>query len=160
MALPAREVLVFPRFRSRHRNSIIRIFVLLSAFSLACCDEEKQTTQLKEVIDVQATCSEDDGGQRDGYAGKIFRWQTVKTGSISTYGTLFGKVDSPRQPDTTKPSQDELPPQVSFSQIDIDTDLQKWTLHGVSSLRGSTEAPIKTYDSTCEIEVVRREIHK
>jgi hypothetical protein len=38
---------------------------------------------LKEVIDIQGTCSEDHVGQRDDYAGEIVRWQAVDTGKKS-----------------------------------------------------------------------------
>ena len=73
------------------KTMIVPISALFSILSLAACDEDKTENhyQLKEVIDVQGTCSEDHVGQRDNYAGQIVRWQTVETGKISTYGFLF-----------------------------------------------------------------------
>jgi hypothetical protein len=74
--------------------SAISLAVLLTG--TAACDEEKPTDHyiLKEVIDVQGTCSEDHVGQIDSYAGQIVRWQTVRTGTILTYGFVTKKGDA------------------------------------------------------------------
>jgi hypothetical protein len=56
---------------------IRRVFTLVALLiSITACDEKKAETKyvLKEVIDVQGTCSEDHVGRRDNYAGQIVRW--------------------------------------------------------------------------------------
>lgn len=136
---------------------------MLVALSVAvtACDEKKPDSRyvLKEVIDVQGTCSEDHVRLRDNYAGQIVRWQAVDTGKVSTYGFLFKKEGDLAQilDEVTHPTVYHTPESLSFLEINIDTDQPKWVLHGVSDRGGeSSDSPISGYDSTCELEVVKR----
>jgi hypothetical protein len=54
------------------------------------------------------------------------------------------------------PTVYRTPRQLSFLEIDIDTDQPKWTLHGVSDGGESPEDAIQGYNSTCELEVLKR----
>jgi hypothetical protein len=54
------------------------------------------------------------------------------------------------------PTVYHTPRQLSFLEIDIDTDQPKWTLHGVSDRGEIPENAIQGYNSTCELEVVKR----
>jgi hypothetical protein len=137
---------------------IIFVLALPSMLSLAACDEEKPENVLKEAIDVEGTCSEDHVKQRDDYSGQIVRWQSVKTGKILTYGFLFkkGSVTDHILDEVNHPTVYHTPRQLSFLEIDIDTDQPKWTLHGVSDRGETPEDAIQGYNSTCELEVVKR----
>lgn len=128
---------------------------------VTACDEKKPESQsaLKEVIDVQGTCSEDHVKLRDNYAGQIVRWQAVDTGKVSTYGFLFKEGDLAQHilDEVIHPTVYHTPESLSFLEIDVDTDQPKWVLHGVSD-RGSedSDSPTSGYDSTCDVEVVKR----
>lgn len=114
---------------------------------------------LKEVIDVQGTCSEDHVKQRDDYAGQIVRWQAVDTGKVSTYGFLFKKGDAAQHilDEVTHPTVYHTPETLSFLEIGIDTDQPKWVLHGISNRGGeSSDSLISGYNSTCDLEVIKR----
>jgi len=136
---------------------VIVIGVGVVALFVAYSDSYAQTTKDKykliEAIDVQGECWEDHVGQRDKYAGQIVRWQSVATGTISTYGFLFrpflaeGAVD-----EVTHPTVYHTAPIMEFPEIDIDTDQPKWVIHGASD-RGENE---QGYDSTCNVDVVKR----
>jgi hypothetical protein len=142
----------------RERPPHLFLLVALS-IAITACDEEKPKNHyvLKEVVDVQGTCSEDHVGQRDEYAGQIVRWQTVETGEVLTYGFVVKKGDFVQQTfdEVTHPTAYHTPENLQFSEIDIDTDQPKWVLHGVSN-RGEEGEPIKGYDSTCDLDVVKR----
>jgi hypothetical protein len=136
------------------------LFVALSVAISGCEKEEPRDHYvLKEVIDVQGTCWEDHVGRRDSYAGQIVRWQAVEAEKISTYGFLFKEEDLTQHiiDEVTHPTVYHTPWRLSFLEIDIDTSQPKWELHGVSD-RGddSPEAETKGYDSTCDLEVVKR----
>jgi hypothetical protein len=141
----------------------IRHTLLLVAFSVAitaCGEKEaKKPYVLKEVIDVQGMCSEDHVGQRDNYAGQIVRWESVDTGKIFTYGFLAKTGDLAQHilEEVTHSTVYHTPESLSFLEIDIDTSQPKWVLHGVSD-RGenSSEGRTSGYNSTCDLEVVRR----
>jgi hypothetical protein len=149
-------------------DKIMRRVFMLVALSVwtAACEEKNPKDQyvLKEVIDVQGTCSEDHVGQRDNYAGQIVRWQAVDTGKISTYGFL-SKEGDPTQHISERvahPHVYHTPDMISFLEIDIDTDQPKWLLHGVSdrgaenTSDGADDADIKGYNSTCNLDVAKR----
>ena len=146
----------------RFPDGIAHRTLLLVALSVAitACDEKKPERQyvLKEVIDVQGTCSEDHVGQRDNYAGQIVRWQAVDTGKTSTYGFVFKTGDFSQHilDEVTHPTVYHTPEQISFLEIGIDTDQPKWVLHGVSDREEDPSEPIRGYDSTCDLEVVKR----
>jgi hypothetical protein len=115
---------------------------MFPAFLLVSCDADKPQNrdQLKEVIDVQGTCSADQVGSigHDGavdiYAGKIYRWQEGQTGKIVVYGVLF-KTNDPveRLSDRPQPAQTPILRKVSFSQIDTDTSLPRWIQYATPS---------------------------
>jgi hypothetical protein len=147
-----------PVFANNMRRTIM--LVVLS-IAITACDESKPKSQyaLKEVIDVQGTCSEDHVKLRDNYAGQIVRWQAVDTGEVSTYGFLSKEGDLAQHviDEVTHPTVYHTPEMISFLEIDIDTNQPKWVLHGVSDRGGeSSDSLISGYDSTCELEVVKR----
>jgi hypothetical protein len=131
---------------------------------VTACDEKKPENRyvLKEVIDVQGMCSEDHVGRRDDYAGEIVRWQAVDTGKMLTYGFVFKKGDSAQHivDEVTHPTVYHTPDIISLEEIDVDTAEPKWVLHGVSDRstekESSDSSAIKGYDSTCNLEVVKR----
>jgi hypothetical protein len=129
------------------------------SISIAGCGEEKPNTRflLKEVIDVEGTCWEDHVGQHDSYGGQIVRWQSTETGKISTYGFLAKRGDFAQHilDEVTHPTVYHTPMRLAFLEISIDTNQPKWVLHGLSD-RGAEGEPIKGYNSTCNIEVVKR----
>jgi hypothetical protein len=137
---------------------IILIVALPAMFSLAACDDEKSQNVLKEAIDVQGSCSEDHVAKRDDYAGQIVRWQMADTGKIMKYGFVSKKGNFTDQilDEVTHPNVYHTPRQISFFEIDIDTDQPKWTLHGVSDRGESPQDPNQGYNSTCDLEVVKR----
>jgi hypothetical protein len=137
---------------------VIFVVALPAMFSLAACDEEKPKNVLKEAIDVQGSCSEDHVGQRDDYAGQIVRWQMADTGKSFRYGFLFkkGNLNDQILDEVTHPYVYHTPLQISFLEINIDTDEPKWTLHGVSDRAESPEDSVQGYNSTCDLEVVKR----
>jgi hypothetical protein len=151
----ANRIMPFP-------DGIARGTFLLVALSVAvtACGEGKSKEQyvLKEVIDVQGTCSEDHVRQRDNYAGQIVRWQAIDTGKISTYGFLSksGDVTQHVLDEVTHPTVYHTPERISFLEIDIDTDQPKWVLHGVSDREEDSSEPTRGYNSTCDLEVVKR----
>jgi hypothetical protein len=128
--------------------------LIIVAITVASCDDEKPEYTLKEVIDVQGTCAEDHVGQEDHYAGQIVRWQSVKNGAVSTYGFL-SKPLLPKDviDEATHPTVYHTPLTMSFMKIEIDTSQPAWVLHGVSDRGEESE---QGYDSTCELEVVKR----
>jgi hypothetical protein len=138
--------------------NIIFIAVFPAAFSLVACDETKPENVLKEAIDVRGTCSEDHVRQRDEYDGQIVRWQMADTGKILTYGFLFkkGNLADQIRDEVTNPYVYHTPRQISFLEIEVDTDQPKWTLHGVSDRGESPEDAIQGYNSTCDLEVIKR----
>jgi hypothetical protein len=134
------------------------LLAALSTLVSGCDDEKKNPYVLKEVIKVQGECWENHVGKRDNYSGQIVRWQTVETGEISTYGFLSIPFSAERTLDeVTHPTVYHMPSVLSFMEIDIDTNQPNWVLHGVSD-RGENS---QGYDSTCEVEVVKRgmELH-
>jgi hypothetical protein len=131
----------------------------LLAISITACDDEKPKNHhvLQEVIDVQGTCWENHVGQRDSYAGHIVRWQTVETGKILTYGFVSMAFSAQRSIDeATHPTVYHMPSMVSFTDIDVDTNQPNWVLHGVSDRGEDSEGNSQGYDSTCELDVVKR----
>ena len=125
---------------------------------IAACDDEQKAKPyvLKEVIDVQGTCSEDHVGKRDNYVGQIVRWQVVATGEVLTYGFVAKKGDVTERimDEVSHPTIYHTPEQIKFSDIDIDTSQTTWVLHGISeSLHGtaddsgSSDEPANGYDS-------------
>jgi hypothetical protein len=134
------------------------VLALPAMVSLAACDEKKPENVLKAAIEVQETCSEDHVGQRDGYAGQVVRWQMADTGKVFTYGFLSkkGNLADHILDEVKHPYAYHTPQQISFLEVDIDTDQPKWTLHGVSDRGESPEDPIQGYNSTCDLEVVKR----
>jgi hypothetical protein len=80
---------------------------------------------------------------------------TVK---ISTYGFLYkkGNLADHILDEVNHPFVYHTPQQLSFLEIDIDTGQPKWTLHGVSDRGESPDDPIQGYNSTCDLEVVKR----
>jgi hypothetical protein len=138
--------------------SLRALAVLIAvAPTLASCGSEDSESKYKllEVIDLQGTCAEDHVGQRDHYAGQIVRWQSKETGAIFTYGFLSKPLSPEALIDEAKNSTVyHTPYSLSFEQIDVDTSQSKWVLHGVSD-RGEG-ASANGYNSTCEVEVVKR----
>lgn len=114
-----------------------------------------------EIVDVRGICYEDHARRPDSYAGQIIRWQVDETKDVSTFGFV-----TKRSPDLVPLNQPQdayhAPPVVDFRDIQIDTKLPKWTLHGVSSSEEDEDEGMDThshgfgYDSTCELEVVKR----
>lgn len=149
------RAMLFPDEIMRRAFTLVALSVVITA-----CDEKKSESNylLKEVIDVQGTCSEDHVGQRDNYAGQIVRWQALDTGKISTYGFVFrtGDLNQHVIDEVTHPTVYHTPERLSFLEIDIDTDLPKWVLHGVSDREKDPSEPISGYNSTCDLEVVKR----
>jgi hypothetical protein len=131
---------------------------LPAVLSLAACGKTEPKNVLKEAIDVQGTCSEDHVGQRDEYAGQIVRWQIADTGKIVTYGFLFkkGKLTDQIRDEVDHPYVYHTPRQISFLEINIDTGQPRWTLRGVSDRGESSEDAIQGYNSTCDLDVVKR----
>jgi hypothetical protein len=113
---------------------------------------------LKEAIDVRGTCSEDHVRQRDEYDGQIVRWQMADTGKILAYGFLSkrGNLANQLLDEVNNPYVYHTPRQISFLEIDVDTDQPRWTLHGVSDRGESPEDAIQGYNSTCDVEVIKR----
>jgi hypothetical protein len=144
-------------------NKITRhvlVLVVLSA-AIAACNEKKPEKPyvLKEVIDVEGTCSEDHVKQHDDYAGQIVRWQAVDTRKVLTYGFLSKKGDVAQHilDEVTHPTVYHTPETLSFFEINIDTDQPKWVLHGVSNRGGGESSDLVSgYNSTCDLEVIKR----
>jgi hypothetical protein len=98
-------------------------------------------------------CWENHVGQRDRYAGQIVRWQTVKTGEILTYGFLIIPFSVERTLDeVAHPTLYHPPSVISIMKIDIDTNQPNWVIHGVSNRDENSQG----YDSTCEVDVMKR----
>lgn len=138
-------------------NTLWIAALLIIAVTLAGCGdgEPKSKNKLLEVIDLQGTCAEDHVGQGDHYAGQIVRWQSTENGAISTYGFLSKPLSPEAIIDEAKhPTVYHTPYSISFEQIDVDTSQPKWALYGVSE-RGE-EASAYGYNSTCNVEVVKR----
>jgi hypothetical protein len=134
--------------------------MLLSLSVIASCDDERHRSNyvLKEVIDVQGTCWEDHVGQRDNYAGQIVRWQNVETGKSSTYGFLYRAGDWTQQTldEVSRPTVYHTPQRLEFLKIDVDTSQPKWVLHGISGRGEDSQGQTTGYDSTCDLNVVKR----
>jgi hypothetical protein len=148
------------QYKLGSRSLIVLTTAMLPVFSLVSCDADKPQDhdQLKEVIDVQGSCSANQlgsigsDGAIDNYAGKIYRWQTGQTRKIVVYGVLFKTNDSvERSGDTPAVVQ-----KVSFAKIDIDTAQPRWTLHGVSDISDNSQEPPKGQDIVCEVAVTNR----
>jgi hypothetical protein len=136
-------------------KQLLTCFGVVLSITMMACDEDKPKYHyvLNEVIDVQGACWENHVGQRYNYAGQIVRWKTVETGTISTYGFVSTPFSAERAIDeATHPTVYHTPSMVSFTEIGIDTNQPKWVLGGVSD-RGENS---QGYDSTCELEVVKR----
>jgi hypothetical protein len=58
--------------------------------------------------------------------------------------------------EVTHPTAYHTPQSLQFLGIDIDTDQPKWVLHGVSDRGEDPGEPIRGYDSTCDLDVVKR----
>jgi hypothetical protein len=156
---------VSPDTRTKHnflclwRQVRARGLLVVLLVAIAACDDEQKPKPyvLKEVIDVQGTCSEDHVGEHDSYAGQIVRWQTVATGEVLAYGFVTKKGDMAEHimDEVSHPTVYHTPQQIKFSDIDIDTTQPTWVLHGISD-RGPPEEETKGYNSTCDLEVIKR----
>jgi hypothetical protein len=140
------------------RTRAILIAVLPCIASLAGCEEEKPKNVLVEAIDVQGTCAEDHVGQHDDYAGQIVRWRMADSGKIVAYGFLFKRGDLIDQikEEVDHPYVYHTPRQISFFEISADTSPPKWTLHGVSDRGEGPDDAVQGYNSTCDLEVIKR----
>jgi hypothetical protein len=135
------------------------LLLLALSFTVTGCNEEPENPYvLREVIDVQGTCFEDHVRQPDSYAGQIVRWESKETGKMHTYGSIINAGDFFQRTldKVTNPTVYHTSFMISFENIDIDTSQPKWLLHGVSVRRDSPEQPNAGYDSTCDLEVVKR----
>lgn len=130
--------------------------VILSLLSVSCGeDKPKNHYSLKEVIDLEGTCSEDHATASAKYEGQVVRWQTDETGELSTYGsvTRAGDIVQRVVDEATHPTAYHPPFMISFDHITIDTSAAAWSLHGVSDSKGDIA---RGFDSTCELKVVKR----
>jgi hypothetical protein len=118
------------------KSMSLRPLLVALSLAVAACGEEKRDNPytLKEVIDVQGPCAEDHVGQQDHYMGQIVRWQSVKSGEILTYGFL-SKGDPFKHvfEEVSAPTVYHTPLIISFRNVEVDTSLPKWVLHGVSN---------------------------
>jgi hypothetical protein len=114
-----------------------------------------------EIIEVKGSCFEDHVRRSDSYSGQIIRWQVDETREVSTFGHVT-RASSDSVPLIQAQHPYYAPPVVDFRDIEIDTGLPKWTLHGVSSSEQDEDEGMDNhehgfgYDSTCELEVVGR----
>jgi hypothetical protein len=146
--------------RDEQGRFITRIVIVASAaiFSVALttCQSHKPETHytLLEVIDVKGTCHEDHVNQSDSYAGQIVRWRNDSTKQISTYGSVTNTGDLVRRTieGVKHPTKYQTPFSIEFMDIQFETNLPKWELHGTSW----REEGGPGYDTTCELVVVKR----
>jgi hypothetical protein len=134
---------------------VLGLLLMAVAHLISACDGAKKQNPyvLKEAIDVEGMCWENHVGQRDRYAGQIVRWQTVKTGEILTYGFLIIPFSVERTLDeVAHPTLYHPPSVISIMKIDIDTNQPNWVIHGVSNRDENSQG----YDSTCEVDVMKR----
>jgi hypothetical protein len=147
----------------RH-SATLALFACCSLSLIACSDKPKVEHHytLVEVIDVKGTCYEDHVRQPDGYAGQIVRWRDDETKQVSSHGYLknTGNLVNRVLDETHHPTVYHTPFLIRFSDIQIDTNQPKWMSHGISDSEHG-EGDEQGYDSTCELEVIKRgkELH-
>jgi hypothetical protein len=136
---------------------IFLLGLLIAAVSPVISESDESKPKSKyifiELIDVKGMCWEDHVGKRDSYGGHIVRWQEAKFGRGFTYGSVSIPFDPQRSIDeATHPTTFHSPFMIEFADIRVDTSQPKWTLSAVSS---HTDGGPQ-YDSTCEVEVLKR----
>jgi hypothetical protein len=140
------------------------VLALLATLSLVACNnkpEPRPRYTLLEVIDVKGSCYEDHVRKPDDYAGQIVRWRNNQAKQVSTYGTVTntGNLVDRALDEARHPTVYHTPFIIRFSDIRIDTNQPRWTLHGISVSEREDED--RGYDSTCELAVIKRgtELH-
>ena len=123
---------------------------------LGSCEEKvpEERSTLLEAITVKGRCMENHVRKWGEYEGVIVRWKNDETGTILTYGDVTSTIDLGKRviAEVEHPTGYLTPFMVEFEEITVDTNLQSWTLHGISN-HGENE---QGYESTCRLVVVSR----
>ena len=149
----------------RHAAALALVLFASLSFIASCAGNPKPEhhNTLLEVIDVTGTCHEDHTNQWDGYAGQIVRWRDDETKQVLTYGSVMNTSEmNPNGmarralDEASHPNAYQTPDSIDFSDIRLDTNQPKWTLHGISDSRSNGTDFESGYNSTCELSVTKR----